>query len=398
LDRLHDIAKATVESAAIKPGESVPGYTNTTPYVLHIPGGNKGYPAFWVRDAAMMLGADFVSAKDIEGWVTLIASVQAPESGLKLKNGLIIPPYSIPDHVTVTALPCWYPGAYEGEDQGNGTYGFLPPADDAFYFIQMIAEHNRLAKKPDLFTKFETSAVHAFESVEVNDDGLVVCSDKPDHTRVDWGFCDSIRKTGACLMPSLLRWRAAKDLETLYRASNQPQKTKQYRDTARLIAQSIGKSFTPEGKEPTLLFSSTDQGHQEDVWASAYAVWLGVLPKATSKRVSLRLLELYQKGGTIFEGQARSLPVGQFWEKAGGQGYYQNGAYWGTPTGWIVYALSKVDKKAASKMLSEFVDSLEKNKDKGAPWECFNSSLNHYQNPQYCATVALPFAALKDRM
>lgn len=397
MTRLHTLAKEVVDSAAIRPGEKVPGYTNTTEFVLRIPGGNKGYPAFWVRDAAMMLGADFVGAEEIEGWVKLVAQVQNGPRDLRLANGLTIPPHSIPDHITPTGLACWYPGAYEGPDQGNGTYGFLPPADDAFYYVQMLAEHYRLTRKASLFKTYENSVIDAFDSVEVNSDGLVVCSEEPTRTRVDWGFCDSIRKTGAALMPSLLRWRAAKDIEAMYKSLSNEAASKRYREIAAKVAKSISKTFVADGKEPRLLFSSTGQGHQEDVWASAYAVWLKVLPKAVEKRVGLRLLELYKEGGTMLDGQVRSLPKGIFWEKAGGQGYYQNGAYWGTPSGWVIAAIAQIDKPTALKILDEFVKSIEANRAKGAPWECFNPELNHFQNPLYCATVALPYVALKGR-
>lgn len=404
--RLHRIAAEVVESAKVAPGEKIPGWTNTTGVTLRLPGGNRGYPAFWVRDAAMMLGADFIKADEVEGWIRLIAGVQNGPQTLTLKHGLSIPPYSIPDHITLNGAACWYPGAMDGDDQGNGSFGFLPPADDAFYVVQMAAEHRRLTRKADLFTHvFHTRfgdvplweiCEKAFDSVDADATGLVVCSSEAGKTRVDWGFCDTVRKTGACLMPSLLRWRAARDLEALFRASGKPDKAERYATIARRIRPALIKAFSVAGADrPSLLISATGIGKQEDVWASAYAVWLGVLPARVQLGVCTRLRELASDGGTVLDGQVRCLPKGQFWEQClAGQGTYQNGAYWGTPTGWFIAAVARADRDAARKMLSEFLTHLQTNKAKGAPWECFNPALNHYQNPLYCATVALPFVAL----
>ena len=48
---LADQARRICASAELKPGQSNGGWRNATPYTLHIPGGNMGYPAYWVRDS-----------------------------------------------------------------------------------------------------------------------------------------------------------------------------------------------------------------------------------------------------------------------------------------------------------------------------------------------------------
>jgi hypothetical protein len=414
LAELHHRAFEVLESATVRPGESIPNWTNTTGHTLRLPGGNRGYPAFWVRDAAMMLGADFIPAKEVEGWVRLIASVQPGPNGLHLKHGLFVPPYSIPDHLTLNGAACWYPGAYDGEDQGNGTFGFLPPADDAFYFIQMLREHFRLTSRPTLFqsdvkTPWGVAPLsrvcgRAFESVAVDKDGLVVCDAAEGKTRVDWGFCDTVRKTGRCLMPSLLRWHAARDLEALFRAAGDTLQAKRFAHEAARLQAAIPHVFyralpQADGYEKGLLLSATGLSMKEDVWAAAYAVWLGLLPRRSELAVARRLLSLYRQGGTVLDGQVRHLPPdgawGGFWEQCvATPGTYQNGAFWGTPSGWYIAALWKVDRAAAQEMLSQFLAHLSANRAKGAPWECFNPAKRHYQNPLYCATVGLPYIAL----
>lgn len=418
LKTLRRFALRVAEGSRVPPDAEIPGHgRNTTGHTLRVPGATLTYyPAFWVRDAAMMLGSDLVPAEEVEGWVRLVASTQAGPQGVFLKHGLFVPPYSLPDHITLQGTACWYPGAMDGEDQGNGTFGFLPPADDAFFFIRMVREHQRLTRKPSLFLsevrtpwgKAGVSEVcaRAFDSVATEPEtGLVVCEAGEGKTRVDWGFCDTVRKTGACLMPSLLRWQAARDLEALYRSAEREKEAHRYRHEASRLRAAIPRTFyrpvTAGEAERGLLLSATGLGRKDDVWASAYAVSLGVLPSRIRQAVCRHLLVLYRAGGTVLEGQVRHLPptgtLGGLWEQCvAAPQTYQNGAFWGTPTGWFIAALLAVDRAAASRMLGEFVEHLRAQEEKGAPWECINPARDHFQNPRYAASVCLPYSVLED--
>ena len=75
--------------------------------------------------------------------------------------------------------------------------------------------------------------------------------------------------------------------------------------------------------------------------------------------------------------------------------YYQNGAYWGTPTGWVCYAIAKTDVATARKLAKEYVDDLRegdyrKGNEYGAPWECYNEG--SAQNAVYLTTVSVPYS------
>jgi hypothetical protein len=411
---LREIAREVLDSARIRPGDRIPGGAkNTTGHTLRAPGGTLNYyPAFWIRDAAMMLGGEFVPAEEIEGWVRLIASTQPGADGLRFGR-LVIPPYSIPDHITLAGEACWYPGAYA--EQGNGTYGFLPPADDAFFFIQMVCEHGRLSGSVAFFRsvvktgwgeqRLSEVCVKAFDSVAVDAaTGLVVCESAEGRTRVDWGFCDSIRKTGLCLMPSLLRWRSARALAALLESSGNTREARRLRAEAKKIQSKLAPTFYRElapsdsGKTGCLL-SATELGRKDDVWASAFAIWLGVLPRETERRVARHLLALFEAGGIVAEGQVRHLPLsgelGGHWESAlSGPDHYQNGGYWGTPTGWLIVALRRVNASAGDRLLAEYVAHLRAHRDEGAPWEWINPALNLRANPRYGSSAGLVSVSL----
>jgi len=392
LDYLHAVAHRVVDAARVMPGETIEGGgKNTTGVVLRVPGGTRNYyPAFWVRDAAMMLGSDLVPADELRGWIKVIMSVQAGPSGLAFDHGLVIPPYSIPDHITLDGRACWFPGAYA--DQGVGNYGHLPPADDAFFFVGMVAELRRLGETPT--PEMVDAAKRAFESVETDSaTGLVVCSEDPARDRVDWGFCDSIKKSGLCLMPSLLRWQAAKQLSRLTGLRS-------FGKVADQIRSSVVSTFLQpvDGRE-SLLLSATGVGRKDDVWAGAFAVWLHLLPRPIELKVARHLLNLYLHGDVAAEGQFLEVPprgeFGGHWEKAGsGPKDYQNGGYWATPTGWYVAALREVDRPTADKLLGEYVRFLRENEAKGASFEWINPMTGVMRNPLYGSSAGLVYTAL----
>ena len=73
---------------------------------------------------------------------------------------------------------------------------------------------------------------------------------------------------------------------------------------------------------------------------------------------------------------------------------YQNGAYWHTPTGWLLYALYRARSgDGAQASSATFIAHLReqdfrKGEQFGAPWECFDRDGAARQNPIYMASVA----------
>ena len=410
---LQRVAHEVVDSSKVViAGEIAGGGRNTTGYSLRVPGGTQSYyPAFWVRDASMMLGADLVSSDEIEGWVRVVAATQPGKAGLTFPHGLVIPPYSIPDHITLGGEACWFPGAYA--DQGVGNYGYLPPADDAFYFVQMVWDHARLTGFPSLMrTSLKTAwgdhpvseiVANAFASVAADPEtGLVTCSDVAGKGRVDWGFCDSITKSGSCLMPSLLRWQAASRLSQMFDQLGDKDKARQYHATANFISANLAPTFYQSiSKGEGRLISATGLGKKDDIWASAFGVTLGVLPKHIEANVARHLAKLMQSGEIVAEGQIRHLPktgtFGGYWEKAGsGRDTYQNGGYWATPTGWLVVALRKVNERASDKLLTDYIGFVRDNRAKGAPYEWVNPFTKATANGNYGSSAGLVYSALKE--
>jgi hypothetical protein len=410
---LRQLAHEVVDSAKVDRGAEIAGAgRNITGHALRVPGGTQNYyPAFWIRDAAMMLGADLVPKDEVDGWIQVVAKTQPGPEGLNFPHGLHVPAYSVPDHITLAGEACWYPGAYA--DQGVGHYGFLPPADDAFYFIQMVWDSVRLAGNADAMkSKIITGwgeqplwvvCSKAFGSVEADPKtGLVLCSERAGEGRVDWGFCDSTTKTGSCLMPSLLRWQAAVRLSKLLSQAGMAKPARDLRTQSVLISKNLTSAFyrpLPNGEG--FLVSATGLGRRDDLWASAFAVWLGVLSPKIEKAVARHLASVVREGGSVIGGQVRHMPptgeFGGYWERASsGHDTYQNGGFWATPTGWLTVAVAKVDRPAAAKLLGEYVSYVREHRSEGAPYEWINPNIGKVANGNYASSAGLVYIALRE--
>src|SRR5690606_1869080 len=127
------------------------------------------------------------------------------------------------------------------------------------------------------------------------------------------------------------------------------------------------------------------------------------------KKSAHMLVKAYNEGTLSYKGNIRHiLTTDDYNEKTAweismsGKNLYQNGAYWGTPTGWVCYAMKLVDPQSAKKLAGEFMDDLKANDYRkggnfGAPYECFNQT-GYTQNPIYLTTVACPLVAFRRMM
>ncbi len=405
---LRQMAADLVEASRVRPGEKVASYgPNSTGGTLIRPGGRYCYPAFWIRDYAMSLGCGLITPEEQEHALLLTARLQADRDHLTRSGGRI-PRGSIADHITFGGLPIFYPGTLDDFVGQGGPWGPLPPFDNAFFFIFMAWKlaifHGRenLLSTPINGLSLGERLHLAFHSVPGDPQtGLVECT--PANRGVSFGFMDTVYHTGKLLFASLLKWQAARRMEEISHILKDNDQAQQYRETHQRIQETLPGTFAhPSG----LLRASTGDSQQSDAWGSAYAVYCGILPWQQSRTVSGALAELYRQGRLAWNGATRHVPVGMdyseetCWEKVVGgfrHNTYQNGAYWSTPTGWVLYALDKVNQEAAHQLADEYIAELRRGDYRrgeafGSPWECAYPDGEHRQNPVYMAslTAVLP--------
>lgn len=420
-DWLEDQARRVVASSLLRAGETRGPYTNSTPFDLHVPGGNMGYPAFWVRDAAMMLGADLISAAELKGWITLIART-IRSADWNVRDGVVVPAFFVPDHINFDGSACFYPGSYEsGDKQGGPPWGKFPPLDDNFYFIDMVYQHWRLTQdRAFLRAPIQTASGEmplidlcdrVFRAIRTSPVADLVITSEIDNAK-DWGFCDAVTKSGSLLFPSILRSIAGWHLSKLFTALGDEDRAKL--SHLQSVSTSFGIAMTflapphrtdNSAASEAWLHSATEVGNQPDVWGSAFAVASRVIQAEDAARVSRALVRAFRDKTAVRDGLVRHILTTDTKSNAGWQqsvspvGEYQNGGYWSTPSGWYIAAMHLTDPAAARDMARDLVRTLRSwLRDDGTTraWEWSNPDTGRAANELYAASVALPWITLKN--
>ncbi len=411
---LGDQARRIAESTLLQPGQRSGKWVNGSGVAIRVPGGNMGYPAFWIRDAVMMLGGPLIPATELEGWIRLICSTIPGPGDWQVRPGVVVPAFSIADHINFDRKPTFYPGNLEtGQKQGGPPWGKYPPIDDHYYFLLAVHEHWKLAGDAGLFksavkTSWGELPLHELcervYSTPAEDPATGLCVSAVAGDAIDFGFCDTIHKSGKLLFPSLLKRLAALKMSELPRAIGDGQRARKWASRADRIRNAIAPTFLRStDAHEAWLHSATGTSNQPDVWGTAYAVWSGAVGGRAADRLARSLVRAFSEATAVREGCVRHILTsdrrnGGGWEGSARIGVYQNGGYWGTPVGWYVAAMARVDPKAAAQMAAAYVRFLRAHMGTGGTteaWEWFNPDTGANANPLYAATVVLPWLSLR---
>lgn len=406
LEFLTGMTKAVLEQSRVYPGQTIaPEFgPNKTGGTLVRPGGRATYPAFWIRDYAMSLDAGLVSRQEQWHMLQLAAATQCDQSWIG-EAGSMVPMGSIADHIRIDdGKPIYFPGTYDYVSQGGKIWGQFPPYCDQYFFIHMAYYLSASEKAAGVLQQVINGMAVidrlelAFRVPPTRQDGVLVYT-TDDFRGVDFGFRDVIQVTGELCMPSLLKYRAALEMEALMKTLGRSVKAARYRAIAVRLKREIPIVFADSRG---MLRASTGKSGQPDVWSTVLAVYFGVLEGQPLNKAARYVTAAYQSGQLAQKGNIRHIITSDdfsdstAWEfSLAARNQYQNGAYWGTPTGWVCYTIAKVDIVAARRLAKAYIDDLRaedfrKGEGYGGPWECYNAGSK--QNPLYLTTVSCPFA------
>ena len=412
---LRELARDVAAAARVAPPRSEVGFPLLTP------AGRGGYPAFWVRDFSMAVDGGVVPRDELAAHLAVIARAQNGASERRLAHGLVVPPFAIPDHVALDGGAVFYPGTYAtGDDQGDGAYGTLPPADGPYEFIHLAHALWRADGRADAL-RAPTAGLPLLERLErafavplVDEaSGAVVTS--LERRAVGFGFCDGIVLTGELLFATLLRERAALELAELVEAAHGGEaaaRAAALRSIAATIRARVAATFADDAGGSGWLIAATGIGRQPDVWGTLFALKRGVLAGPARERALAAVVDAVQRGTIALEAAVRHVPLDRdaradsAWGRTAGvaHGSYQNGAFWHVATGWLVAALAEREPELAARLFDDFVAHLRRHDfrrgpDEGAPWECFGRDGPRgrlAQNGAYVASITLPLAAFEE--
>jgi len=208
--------------------------------------------------------------------------------------------------------------------------------------------------------------------------------------RAPYGFTDVVRKEGDELFTSLLDVESSRRLTELLEAAGRSAEAATWRAHADVVAKSVNRVFWDEAIG--LYRAATVTCREHDVWGSAFAVYLGVADDARALRISQVLKANYC--GIVQNGQVRHLLPGVYWQLVDcGKDKYQNGGYWGTASGWVMFALAKTDEALAKRMAHDLVRFY---REKGIPeWSFKGQGEGHLALEGYLSSSTLPLAAMR---
>jgi hypothetical protein len=405
-DFLEALMKDVLESSRIYPeqkitSDSIPNHTGN---ILIRPGGRDSYPSFWIRDYAMSLECGFITKEEQQHMLLLTAATQCEQTWIT-QGGSMIPLGAIADHIRIDdGLPIYFPGTYDVDQQGNKTFGMFPPYGDQFLFIHMAYYYVKSTSSAKILLD-EINGMKLMDRLELafkvpptrKDNHIVYTTDE--YRGVDFGFRDVIQITGDLCFPSILKYRASTQMAELFEMINRKEKAARYRTIAEKLKNAIPSLFMDQRG---MLLASSGKSNQPDVWSTALAVFLNILEGEAMIKSCHFLAEAYKDGTLSYKGNIRHVLTSDdydhstAWEVSlARKDTYQNGAYWGTPTGWVCYAIAKADYPLARQLAREYIDDLRENdyrkgKEYGAPYECFHPS-GHQQNPVYLTTLTCPY-------
>jgi hypothetical protein len=413
---LKQLVKDVTESSRIYPEQKLPDPfgSNQTGGVLIRPGGRDTYPAFWIRDYAMSVETGFVCKDEQKHMLLLTAATQCDQTWITRSGNGLIPFGAIADHIRVeTNLPIYYPGTYDYEVQEDNEfqYGRFPPYTDQFFFIKMAYLYVKnyadlkILKKEINHMRLIDRLELAFKVPPVRDGSHLVYTSEA-FLGVDFGFRDAEKITGDLAFPSIMKYCAAQELAWLFKKMKNKEKAEKYTAIAAQIKKAVPETFL---NADGMLRASTGLSRQADVWSTAFAVYSGILEGEDQLKACRHLDRAYLEGRLAFKGNIRHIIQGEDFSPAGaweiskvGINSYQNGAYWGTPTGWVAYAIAQVNRRNATQLIKEFIADLRENDyrkgpEYGAPFECMYPP-GYLRGPVYLTTVACPYIVLESMM
>jgi len=335
--------------------------------ILFTPDGQGNYGALWTRDFAYMVQNAYhlLDPGEVRAAILYLLHGQRTDG-------------CIPDRRQVDGREVYSAGP-AAAPLGD------PPTDNAQFIVDLV--HSYVGHSNDLaFARQHLAALHrALDWVPRTSKGLVFIP--PGQRQSPYGFTDTVAKSGELCFSSLLYWNACRQMAEL--CAHCGKKSAEYVERAAQIEQGLQRLWDPGAGA---FRAATGDCRQVDVWASAFAIYIGFAREEQRDRLLTFLRTHYHQ--IVWRGQVRHLLRGEHWEKTlipVTPETYQNGAYWSTASGWVWDALCQVDESLADRMLDELLQDFRD----GGICECIN--VGYRKLAHYVVSVVNPLGALKRR-
>jgi hypothetical protein len=334
------------KSKQLLDGCAVPAHDGT---ILFTPDGIASYNALWVRDFGYMVeyAGKYLEDHNIEEGI--IYSMNA-----RREDGWM------PDRIYGDGLAVYAAGE-AGKPVGRANLDNTPfLVFVVYYYLNRIDAQ----KAGELFREWEKLLSDGLDLIELSEAGLVYNDPADPHS--PYGFTDTIGKTGELFKESLLYWRSCKFMAELNLKFGDGGQVDRYAQRTSSIEKNIYRLYDPQSKA---FLAATEDCKQIDIWGNAYLLYIDF----PAEQVKEQLLDFLKLNYELYsyKGQIRHLLKGEYWERLlidVPHEEYQNGAYWATATGWVVWCLAQTDGKLAAQTVKDVIASFEHD----GIFECLN--------------------------
>ena len=333
---------------------------------LYTPDGKPQYNALWTRDFSYMVenAYYFIPEPEIKNNIEYIIR------GMR-KDGVT------PDRVYADGTPVYIAGP---SDKPMGE----PNIDNAQFLVNLVYDYVKNSNDIDFFRNNKNIIDLAMDYIPLSNDGLVYNDGNKPHST--YGFIDTVVITGELLFCSLLYWLASFRLMELADKIKDGKLCSKYEKRKKDIEKAI---FNLYDEKKGVFYSSNGINKKIDVWGNAFAIYINFPLGDKEEKIIDFLIRNYED--YIYCGQIRHLLKGEYWDELFCEvpkERYQNGAYWGTASGWIIYTIYKKDKNLANKIFDDFIEYSQKE----GLYECVNN--DYKQLPDYVATATNVYGAI----
>ncbi len=335
--------------------------------VLYTPDGQGHYAALWTRDFAYMVENAFhlLPKENVRRAMLYLLNSQREDG-------------CIPDRLQADGLAVYSAGPV-GHPLGD------PPTDNSQFMVKLVADYVAHTGDLDFFRNAADKLVAAMNYTPRSPDGLVYIDPAAPHS--PYGFTDTIAKTGELLFSSLLYWEACQRLVVLFNQITEPKLAEEFDQRSLMIESHLDKLWD---NQAGMFLAATQDCRQIDIWGNAYAIYIDFPLMEKRGRIVEYLAANFDK--YVHKGQIRHLPAPEHWQKTlipVEPETYQNGAYWGTASGWLAFALADKHPALAKRILDDLLADYRQN---GA-YECINR--DYAKLKDYVVSVTNPLGAIE---
>lgn len=366
LHALEELAQRIVDAARMEASDG-------TPFIC--PDGNIYYKGLWARDFCYAAEGlpDIVSDREVEVCFERLIAKQRPDGAM---------PANVNPDGSVAYVCCG--------DNATQACGDTGP-----FMVKLADVPVRRGSDYSLYERHLDALARGLDNVPRNREGLVWIDSAHPHS--GYGFRELVAVTGADCYCTLLFWESAVKLSRAARELGRADLADRFAREAALIEENLHLLLDPEAG---VFLAGTEGERHIDIWANAYFIHLD-LPRPDLRDPVLSFLRERHED-YLQDGQVRHLLKGESWDRIFHydmpEGTYMNGAYWGTASGWVIDALSRVNTDLARRIGEALMDDFLEH---GA-YECVNRGflwgghgVELTKIPDYVATIANPLPVLR---